>query len=117
MLYTNTNLVSKVTQGDLIEVQTSNKNKFSLEPENTQIYTFRVKTVDIYDKIIEIESNNLNYKTITVNSLSTLDIANTSDDNVTWIIKNPSLGLFGSYQHSQAMIDAMKINDFYNNFF
>ena len=44
-------------------------------------------------------------------------INNTGTANVKWIVKTPNLGLFGSYQHSQAMIDSMKINDFYNNFF
>ena len=45
------------------------------------------------------------------------EINDGSGASVRWSIKNPNLGLFGSYQHSQAMIDSMKINDFYNNFF
>lgn len=118
LIYTNTDNVKRVSIGDFIEVK-SDSNLYRVSP-NTELNTFKVKSVDIYDKIIEIETNNSAYNLISINSQigdSPVNINNIATASVKWIIKTPNLGLFGSYQHSQAMIDSMKINDFYNNFF
>ena len=115
LIHTNKELVS-ITPGDLIEIETNNSSTYNITPD-TSINKFKVKTVDNYEKIIEIESINSNNRNISINTNTAIDIDNNSSANVTWIVRNPSLGLFGSYQHSQAMIDSIKINDFYNNFF
>lgn len=116
LIYTNTDNVKKVTVGDFIEIK-SDSLTYSILPD-TELNSFKVKSVDIYEKIIEIETNNSDYDLITINSQNQMaTINNTGTANIKWIVKTPNLGLFGSYQHSQAMIDSMKINDFYNNFF
>ena len=112
-IYTNSELVSKISKDDIIQIVS---NTYTIEPVNQNISQYRVKSVDVHDKIIEIEPlNHINL--LQINSSNNLFITNTDTSNVKWMIKNPSLGLFGSYQHSQAMIDSIKINDFYNNFF
>ena len=117
LIYTNSDNVKKVTIGDFIEIS-STSSSYRVTPEDTSSNTFKVKSIDIYDKIIEIESIS-GSDLIRINSNASISsIANNSQGgSVTWTITNPNLGLFGSYQHSQAMIDSMKINDFYNNFF
>ena len=120
LIYTSSDLVNKLSEGDLIEI-VSNTSSYIVEP-NTQLSTFKVKATDLYgpnsQSVIEIEPNNVDTTTVSINGENDdVEITNTSSANVRWIVRNPSLGLFGSYQHSQAMLDSMKINDFYNNFF
>ena len=118
LIYTSSENVKKISEGDLIEIK-STSSSYNVSPD-TELYTFKVKSVDIYEKIIEIETNNNDFNLISINTQNELTITNSNNNNfagVRWIVKNPSLGLFGSFQHSQAMIDSMKINDFYNNFF
>ena len=82
---------------------------------------FKVKEVDVYNNYFIIEPNNYSSTSsenfVTVNTNREFDPTTTNTSYIKWIVKNPSLGLFGSYQHSQAIVDAIKINDFYNNFF
>ena len=90
--------ISKVLRG---------KNKPTFNPHIDNGDFVVVTNIDIISKNVYIEDTDPN------NISKKID---TSLRNITWTLNEPNLGMFGSYQQAQAMIDSRKISDFYKNF-
>ena len=94
----NSDRIGNITIGDLLTIKDSS-GAFK--------YTVLVTGVDIIGKYVFIEDTDTN---------NTSKIIDTTLTNATWTLNEPNLGLFGSYQQAQAIIDSKKISDFYKNF-
>jgi hypothetical protein len=110
VLTTNSILISKLAKNDEIFIkQISQNNSPTLSPSKNTPHT--ILDLDVVSKEITLDLDAL---TIDGNVITTTEQAITT---LYWEIEHPSKGLFGSYQHAQTIMDAIKINDFYNNFF
>ena len=68
--------------------------------------------------VTDITSNGDETMTIDIKNIikdDPLDLDTIGSGGV-WKLKDPTLGLFGSYQQAQAITDSRKISDFYNHF-
>ena len=79
-IYTSSDNVKKISEGDLIEIKSTNSN-YNVTPD-TELYTFKVKSVDVYEKIIEIETNNNDFNLISINTQNELIIVNIDNNNL-----------------------------------
>ena len=94
----NSDRIDNITLDDLLTLRNS---------AGRVLYTVVVTNVDIISKNVYIEDTDPN------NISKKIDA---SLRNITWTLNEPNLGMFGSYQQAQAMIDSRKISDFYKNF-
>ena len=79
--------VKKVSKGDRIRF-ISNTNEYTITPIQDTNF-FKVKSVDQYDKIIEIERDNAE-DILQINGNSDMDITNTEDKTKMEVIDIPS---------------------------
>ena len=106
VLKTNNTLINRLTKGDFISIKRVD-NHTNIE---SSISEYEILDINLVEKEI----------TINVDNISSITIDTTPrnpNSAIYWTMENPSKGLFGSYQHAQTIMDAIKINDFYNNFF
>lgn len=91
----------------ILESGNDNLNKLSLgddiklyNRDGNLLASATIKNIDLIENKITIYSSSLT-------SIST---------SIEWLVREPNIGLFNSIQNSNAIIDSMKIADFYENY-
>jgi hypothetical protein len=113
--------------GIISSAETNDSNNIEITIGNDHILnisigdTMTIKGKDTVDYTVVVEkiTTNLNNSIIEIKTFdvtTSLLLTNITGGGATWTLADPTLSLFGSYQHAQAITDSRKINDFYNHF-
>jgi hypothetical protein len=94
-----TDRIGNITKDDILKI----KNSAGVVIYNVKVLQINIVTQHVFIEIIggSIPNQKLNANLV---------------QGAKWTLTEPNLGLFGSYQQIQAMIDSRRINDFYKTY-